>query len=73
VNTRQLQQGRKVLRLLLANVGMTDAAIAAELGITLAELKPVLGALYGQHRIDFAAGYAFLPATATAAQEVKAA
>jgi hypothetical protein len=34
--------------------------------------RSVLGALYGQHRIDFAVGYAFLPIT-PAVQEVKAA
>lgn len=72
MNARQLQQGRKVLRLLATSVAMTDQVIAAELGITLAELRPVLGGLYGQHRIDFAVGYAFL-SVAPAAEEVKAA
>jgi transcription initiation factor IIE alpha subunit len=72
VNARQWQQRRQVLALLADQIGMTDAAIAAELGVTIAELRPVLGALYGQHRIDFAAGYAFLPVPATG-QEAKAA
>lgn len=59
---RQWQQGRQVVNLLGDRIGMTDRAIAAELGITQAELRPILGALYGQHRVDFGAGYAFLPA-----------
>ena len=65
MNREQWRQGRRVVDLLTERIGMTDAAIAAELDITLAELRPVLGALYGQHRIDFAVGYAFLPVPVT--------
>src|ERR1700728_2331054 len=44
--------GRRVLEILGRDAGRTDADLAALLGVTEAELSPVIGMLYRQGRAD---------------------
>lgn len=71
----QWRMARRVLEVLTAEVGMTDHALARRLGVTEAELRPVVGALIRQHRADSCwtgtEGYVVL--SAASAQEVSAA
>jgi hypothetical protein len=54
----------RVLAVLERDTGRTDDELAAELGVTIAELSPVIGRLYRQGRAGRCAGYlvAFPPA-----------
>lgn len=59
----QRRWSRQILVLLRASGGaMTAAELAAKLSAEPSALKPVIGLLYGQRRVDFAAGYVVLAA-----------
>jgi transcription initiation factor IIE alpha subunit len=53
--------GRQVVAILETETGLTDAEIAKRLGVTVPELRPVLGALYGMRHVDFCCGYVVFP------------
>ncbi len=68
----QWQAARRVVAILESDIGRTDHDLAAMLGITVAELRPIVGALYGQRRIDRCWSYCVLPVRPMG-QEAKAA
>jgi len=72
MNREQWRARHQILDRLVSQVGLTDQMLAAENGLTVAELRPVLMALYRQGRIDFCAGYVVLT-VASAGQEAKVA
>jgi hypothetical protein len=49
-----------VEELLAAHIGLTDIDLAALLGVTMAELVPVLRVMYRQRRTDFCWGFIVL-------------
>ena len=57
----QRRWSRQVLVLLRTNGAMTGAELAAKLSAEPSALKPVLGLLYWQRRVDFAGGFVVLP------------
>jgi hypothetical protein len=67
---RQWRLVRPITEILHRDVARTDVELAAILGVSTAEVKSVLGALYGQHKVDFALGYVFLSAI-SAGQEAR--
>jgi transcription initiation factor IIE alpha subunit len=58
---QQWRLGRQTLAMLETDIGRTDADLAAMLGITLAELRPIIGVLYRQRKIDRCWDYVVLP------------
>jgi len=61
VTGAQWQLTRRVVAILERDIGRTDADLAAMLGTTTLELRPVVGALYRQHRVDRCWSYVVLP------------
>lgn len=68
----QRRLSRRVLEVLAREVGLTDRMLAERLGVTTAELTPVIGMLLGTRRIDRCHDY-LVPSSAAGAREVSAA
>jgi len=62
----QWRLGRQIEGILAREIGLTDAALASHLKVTMAELRPVVGVLYRQRRVDLCWGYVVLSSRATA-------
>ncbi len=65
---QQMRLRRRVLDLVTSEVGLTDSQIASRLGVTAAELRPVIGQLIGTRRLDVCWGYLVIPARPAAAE-----
>jgi hypothetical protein len=60
VTPRGWRLARQVLAALGTEVGMTDQALAAQLDVSVTELKPVLGMLLGRGQVESCAGFLVL-------------
>jgi transcription initiation factor IIE alpha subunit len=60
VNREQWRLGDRVVSLLAVRLGLTDQDMAELLGVSMAELVPVLRVLYRQRRIDKCWSYTVL-------------
>lgn len=56
----QWRLSRRALEVVAGQVGLTDLMLAERLGVTLAELRPVLGMLLGRGKIERAGDYLVL-------------
>ena len=56
----QWQLSRRALDVLAGDVGLTARMLAERLGVTAAELRPVLGMLLGRSKVERAGDYLIL-------------
>lgn len=63
MNGRQWRLSRDVVALVTTEVGLTDLGIAEELGVTVAELRPVIGMLIGRRKLVRCDEYLTVPQT----------
>ena len=68
----QRRLSRPVLEVLARELGLTDRMLAERLGLTIAELRPVIGMLLRTRRIDRCHEH-LVPSSAAGAREVSAA
>ena len=70
---RQWRLRKPALDTVATSVGLDDSQLASLLGVTAAELRPVVGYLIGTRQLDVCHGYLVIPAVPAAAPAVSAA
>ena len=60
LNAREWDLAAETMNILAADLGRTDADLARILGARMAELRPIVGTLYGLRRVDRCREYVVL-------------
>jgi hypothetical protein len=72
VTPAQWRLANRILQILAIEVGRTDSQLADRLGVEVADLRPIVGVLYRQRKLDRCWDYVVI-APRPAGQEVSAA